>query len=118
MKIKISILFFALFNVMNTCNSDHIKRDALIREMLKAEELQSLKTDGTLYILNNEFCKEQACDEIFENFKNQIAIISKEDAFMQGIRTLVEIESIDQRNKYITLLYYESGLKKELQIDI
>lgn len=93
----LSILLFSC-NEISSSNS-------IISEILSiSEELDFPKYKGKIIVLKTGFCQEVDCDNYFREYRNQIRVLSQEDAFMMGIGDYFKIDR-DSYQKDKLILY-------------
>ena len=108
MKNIIILTMLILLNLLVACNtqssSQFSSKESLINKLIITyDDLKFSQTNEKIIILKSKFCRDFDCEIYFQDYKEQIQIYSREEAFMRGIKDYLEIEKIDEENGQIIL---------------
>jgi hypothetical protein len=122
MKKTIILTMFILSNLLIACNtqsSNQISlKQSLVNKLINtSDDLNFSNTNEKIIILKTKFCKDFDCEIYFQDYKEQIQIYTREEAFMRGISTYLEIEKIDEENGQIILGKRTKGKYEKIEIN-
>lgn len=122
MKNKIYLTILILSNLLIACNtqsSNQISlKESLVNKLINtSNDSKFSKTNEKIIILKTKFCKDFDCENYFQDYKEQIHLYTREDAFMRGISDYVEIEKIDEENGQIILTKRAKDKYEKIEIN-
>lgn len=113
------IIFICVLFV--SCNKESLseieKKDELVHKLIDDSVLESIKTNGKIIVLRDDYCKNNDCEKIFACHDDQFILYSIDEIFMRGISKYIDIEDIDKNRGELSFVVVTKDLKQLKIVD-
>ena len=113
------LILSSLLFACNTQSSNQLNlKESLVEKLIStSDDLKISTTNEKIIILKTKFCKDFDCELYFQDYKDQIQIYTREEAFMRGIKNFLEIEKIDEGSGQMILWNRGKDKYEKIEID-